>query len=175
MGPKLDISDQVTAGYHGTSLAVAQEIVGTTFKMSAPDSGAYLGVGVYFFDNQPSQAKRWAKTRFGTTPGSKVAVIQSKIKYGRLLNLTDREHHDSVQWFAREYQRKANKTVTLPTIIDIVAETLNAEVVKAMRIPKNPNFLMQTGFSADIEVILAVRDVKNILSREQIWSEMATS
>jgi hypothetical protein len=175
MGPKLNISDQVTAGYHGTSLAAADEIVRTNFKLSAPDSGAYLGEGVYFFDNQPSQAKRWATTRFGTTPGTKVAVIQSKIKYGRLLNLTDREHHDSIQWFAREFQRKANKTVTLPTIIDIVAEKLNAEVVKAMRIPRKPSFLMETGFSADIEVILAVRDVTNILSREQIWSQMTTS
>ena len=172
MGPKLEISDQVTAGYHGTSLASAQEILSTNFKLSPPDSGAYLGEGVYFFDNQPSQAKRWAKTRFGAARGSKYAVIQSKIKYGRLLNLTDRESHDTVRWFAQEYQRKASKTVTLPTIIDIVAEKLNVEVVKAMRVPKKPDFLMQTGFSADIEVILAVRELKNILSRDQIWSEM---
>ncbi len=174
MTHKLDISDQVTTGYHGTSLAAAEEIVRTNFKVSAPDSSAYLGVGVYFFDNQPSQAKRWAKTRFGSKPGETVAVLRSKIKYGRLLNLTDREHHDSILWFATEYQRKTGKTVTRSTVIDIAAEQLNAEVVKAIRVPRNPGFLMHTGFSADVEVILAVREVKNILSREQIWSQMKT-
>ncbi len=172
MAPKLDISDQVTAGYHGTSLGAAEEIVRTKFKMSAPDSRAFLGEGVYFFDNQPSQAKHWAVTRCGRMAGSRVAVIESKIRYGRLLNLADRQQQDSIQWFAREYQRKADKTVTLPTIIDIVAEKLSADVVKAMRIPRNPSFLMQTGFSADIEVILAVRNLTNILSRDIIWSQI---
>jgi hypothetical protein len=50
MEPRLDISDQITAGYHGTSLQVAEEIRRTHFKLSAPDSGAYLGEGVYFFN-----------------------------------------------------------------------------------------------------------------------------
>jgi hypothetical protein len=172
MSPKLEISDQVTTGYHGTSLSEAEEIVRTNFKPSAPGSGAYLGGGVYFFDNQPSQAKRWARKYSGTKPGDKVAVIESKIKYGRLLNLTDREQYDSIHWFASEYRLKANRAVNLPTIIDIVAEKINAEVVKAIRVPDRPKFLMETGFSADIEVILAVRDIRNILSRENIWSEM---
>lgn len=171
MPPKIETSDQVTKGYHGTTLAVAQDVMQTYFKMSPPDAGAFLGEGAYFFDNQLSQAKRWATTR--NTPGTKTAVIESGVKYGRLLNLTDKEQRDDLEWFAREYQRKTNETVTLPTIIDIVADRLGAEVVKAMRIPHNPSFLWQSRFSADVEVILAVREVKNILSKEIIWSQIA--
>jgi len=174
MEHKLEISDQITAGYHGTTLSEAQEIKRTKFKLTSPNSGAFLGEGVYFFDNQPSQAKRWAITR-KATPGGTIAVIQSKVRYGRLLNLTDRGHRDILDWFASEYRQKANVTVTLPTVIDIVAEKLNVEAVKAIRIPQNATFLMGTGFSADIEVILAVRNVTNILSTDIIWSQMVRS
>jgi hypothetical protein len=171
MEPKTETSDQITAGYHGTSRDVADEILRTHFKLSAPDSGAYLGEGVYFFENQPSQARHWAITRFGLLQGSKVAVIQSKIRYGKLLNLTDKENYDSVKWFAQNYERKARTKVSLPAVIDIVAEQLHADVVKAIRIPRSTR-TSETGFSADIEVILAVREIKNILSKEIIWSQM---
>jgi len=171
MPPKIDTSDQVTKGYHGTTLEVAQEVLQTYFKMTPPDVGAFLGEGAYFFDNQPSQAKRWAATR--NPAGTQIAVIESDVKYGRLLNLTDQKQRDDLEWFAKEYQRKTNEKVTLPTIIDIVADRLGAEVVKAMRIPQNPSFLWQSRFSADVEVILAVREVKNILSKQIIWSQIA--
>jgi hypothetical protein len=174
MEPKLEISDQITAAYHGTSLPEAQEIKRTNFKLTPPNAGAFLGEGVYFFDNQPSQAKKWAVTR-KATPGGAVAVIQSKVRYGRLLNLTDREHREILDWFAREFQRKANMKATLPAIIDIAADKLQAEVVKAIRIPQNATFLLGTGFCTDIEVILAVRNVTNILSTEIIWSQMVRS
>lgn len=174
MDAKLEISEQVTAGYHGTTLSEAEEIRRTKFKLSPPNSGAFLGEGVYFFDNQPSQAKKWAATR-KATPGGTIAVIQSKVRYGRLFNLTDREHREILDWFTREYQRKANVKLTLPTVIDIAAEKLNAEAVKAIRIPQNATYLMGTGFSADTEVILAVRNVTNILSTDIIWSQMVRS
>jgi hypothetical protein len=60
----------------------------------------------------------------------------------------------------------------LAAIIDIAAEKLNVEVVKAVRIPGNAGFLMGTSFSPDVEVILAVRNLTNILSKAIIWSQL---
>jgi len=172
MQNRLQTSDLETLGYHGTSQAVAKEIEQTSFKLSAPDSGAFLGEGVYFFDNQPSQAKRWARTRREFI-GKPIAVIESRIRYGRLLNLTENEHKDLLNWFAGEFRRRSGtENASLAAIIDIAAEKLNVEVVKAVRIPGNAGFLMGTSFSADIEVILAVRNLTNILSKAIIWSQL---
>lgn len=166
----LEILDQQTKGYHGTSLPIAQEIIRTNFKFSAPDSGAYLGEGVYFFDNQPSQAKRWAKIMRNTRDGS--AVIKSDIRYGKLLNLTDRGQCEELKRFRAKYEEKTKKQVTLPTIIDIAAERLQVECVKAIRIPQAPEMLTKQGFSPDVELILAVRNLTNILSKAIEWSEI---
>jgi hypothetical protein len=78
-------------------------------------------------------------------------------------------------WFKREYERKTARTVSLATAIDIAAEKLNVEVVKANRVPANrvprqSSGLMDLGFSADVEMILAVRNLSNILSRDLVWS-----
>jgi hypothetical protein len=162
---------QTTMGYHGTGLEEAKEITRDKFKLTPPDQGAFLGEGVYFFDNQPSQAKRWAQLHHKRKA---VAVIESTILYGRLLNLTDAEQLKIVHWFAEEFRRKAHVNATLPTIIDIVAEELNVDVVKATRIPRNPSLLMATTFSADVEIILAVRNTTNILTKEITWSAMAS-
>jgi hypothetical protein len=172
MQNRLQTSDLETLGYHGTSQAVAKEIEQTSFKMSAPDSGAFLGEGVYFFDNQPSQAKRWARTRREFV-GKPIAVIESRIRYGRLLNLTENEHKNLLNWFAGEFRRRSGtQNASLAVIIDIAAEKLSVEVVKAVRIPGNAGFLMGTSFSPDIEVILAVRNLTNILSKAIIWSQL---
>jgi hypothetical protein len=167
----LETSDVECKGYHGTSSDVAEEIKRTYFKLSAPDSGAYLGEGVYFFDGQLSQAKRWAITRYSKV-GKGIAVIESRIRHGRILNLTDREHRDLVLWFEAEFNRKSLKKATLPTIIDIVAEKLQIDVIKAVRIPSNASLIMETSFSSDVEVILAVRNLTNILSKAIVWSQL---
>ncbi len=172
MQPRIEVSDQITKGYHGTKLDAARGIIANGFARSAPDSGAFLGEGVYFFDGQVSQAKRWA-TEHKAKTGDAIAVIGSNIKFGRMLNLADKEQSDCLNWFACEYRLRTKMKVTLATIIDIAAEKLNAQVVKAVRIPKNPSQLMETTFSADVEIILAVRELSNILSKEIVWEGLA--
>lgn len=144
----------------------------TNFKPAGKNSGAYLGEGVYFFDNQLSHAKTWAKNQAGKRQrGTVIAVIESEIKYGNLMNLTDPEALETVKTFKNAYERKTNIPVTLATIVDIVADKTNAEVVKACRYPGNTQ-LMPQGFTADVEIILAVRAIGNILSKRLVWSGM---
>ena len=87
------------------------------------------------------------------------------------MNLTDSDAFETVKRFKIDFERKVNQAVTLATIIDIVAEKTGAEVVKACRFPGNTQ-LMYQGFSADMEIILAVRAIGNILSKRLVWSEM---
>lgn len=170
--PKTNQLPNTTQGFHGTKQDDADEIIRTNFKPSARNSGAYLGEGVYFFDNQPAHAREWAVKRVGNgMRGTKVAVVESEIKYGNLLNLTDYDEFETVKWFKDAYEKKANAPTTLATIIDIVADKTKAEVVKACRIPQNPE-LMTPGFSSDVELILAVRTLRNILSKKVVWSGM---
>jgi Poly(ADP-ribose) polymerase catalytic domain len=170
--PKTNQLPNTTIGYHGTRQVDAEEIMRTNFKPSVIGSGAYLGEGVYFFDNQLSHAKRWAKNEAGQRQrGTVVAVIESEIKYGNLMNLTDPEALEMVKTFKNAYERKANTRVTLATIIDIAADLTKTEVVKACRYPGNTELMWQ-GFTADVELILAVRAIGNILSKRLVWSEM---
>jgi len=159
-----------TKGFHGTTHESADEILRTNFRLPARNSTAYLGDGVYFFDNQLSHACNWAVKHAGDRKrGTKVAVIESDISYGNLLNLANPEQFKQMKWFKAEYERKAKTPTTLATIIDIIAEKVNIDVVRATRILHNPETL-GPGFSADIELILAVRSLKNILSKNLIWS-----
>lgn len=172
MAYKIQNSEHLTVGHHGTSHDSACIILQENFKLPPPDTESYLGLGVYFFENQLGNAKRWAFRYHGQSRGSTVAVIQSKIKCGRMLDLTERDVYETVTWFAREFERKARQRATLATVIDIAAAQLGAEVVRAVRVRSNAVYLLGTGFSTDIEIILAVRELKNILSTEMIWSEM---
>ena len=170
--PKTNQLPNTTFGFHGTKQSDADEILRTNFKPAGKNSGNYLGEGIYFFDNQLSHAKSWAKNQAGQRQrGTAVAVIESEIKYGNLMNLTDPEALETVKTFKSAYERKANTPVTLATIIDIVADKTRAEVVKACRYPGNTT-LMSQGFTADVEIILAVRAIGNILSKRLVWSEM---
>lgn len=170
--PKIEFSDRSTKGFHGTTQGEAEEIVRTSFKPSARNSGAYLGEGVYFFDNQMGHAREWAINHCGNRArGTKIAVIESEVKYGKLLNLTDHDQFKDVRWFKAEFEKKAQRPSTLATIIDIVAQKTRVDVVKACRIPQNA-VVMNPGFSSDVEIILAVRSTGNILSKELIWSGM---
>jgi len=162
----------MTRGYHGTKRDAADEIVKTQFKPCAPNSGSYLGEGVYFFDNQPSHAEDWAENQVGNrVRGTPVAVIESEIRYGNLLNLTDHKHFFEVRRFKDEFEKKTKTKTTLATIIDIVAAQTKAEVVKATRIRAN-GVLMENSFSSDVELILAVRELRNILSKRVVLSWM---
>ncbi len=161
-----------TRGFHGTTQEDADEIIRTNFKPSPRNTGAYLGEGVYFYENQRHYARSWARNhRANRVKGTQIAVIESEIRYGMLLNLAEPQHFETVMWFKSEFERKARTKATLAAVIDIIADQTRAEVVKGWRILRNPT-LMDLGFSADIEVILAVREIKNILSKSIVLSEM---
>ncbi len=75
-------------GYHGTSLAAAQTIIERGFSLSVNDYD-WLGTGVYFFQDAPLRAYKWASERYPEAP----AVIRTKLVLENCLDLVD------VTWF----------------------------------------------------------------------------
>lgn len=73
--------------FHGTSRKVAEKILsGESELKSSSHSWEWLGDGVYFWENAPERALRWAIEREKEEP----TVIGAIIQVGRCLNLMDK-------------------------------------------------------------------------------------
>ena len=73
--------------FHGTSRKVAEKILsGQSELKSSSHSWEWLGDGVYFWENAPERALRWAIEREKEEP----TVIGAIIQVGRCLNLMDK-------------------------------------------------------------------------------------
>jgi hypothetical protein len=76
-------------GYHGTSTAVAQTVLGDGFK-SSRNVYDWLGDGVYFFQDAPNRARECAAQRYGVDG----VVIRSVIRLDDCLDLLDIQWND---------------------------------------------------------------------------------
>lgn len=76
------------ACYHGTSKQAANVIIQQGFNLSANDYD-WLGTGVYFFQDAPVRAMRWATQQHPENP----AVIRSLIRLENCIDLLD------INWF----------------------------------------------------------------------------
>lgn len=73
--------------FHGTSRKVAEKILsGESELKSSSHSWEWLGDGVYFWENAPERALRWAIEREKEDP----TVIGAIIQVGRCLNMMDK-------------------------------------------------------------------------------------
>lgn len=168
-------NDVVSRAYHGTSHQSAVEIIQSGFRFSSCYE-PYLGHGVYFFNGQLEKAKDWARLRKRQTGHQfPVAVIRSDVRYGRYIDLADRGHREALSKFVQAFERKTTSAIGFAAAIDIVAEKLQVEIVTGVRVTRRAAAIAaenppDNGFSADVEIIICVRKMENILSKEQIWS-----
>ena len=162
--------DTVCRGFHGTDGNAANDIVANGYRPGASES-SYLGVGVYFFDDQLPKAKDWArKRRSFPDQGFRVSVLLSLVQLGRCLNLMDSEQCETVKWLTTELWRRTGLRVSFAAGVDIAAEKTRANVVRAARIPKGWRPLEETQFTSDVEMIICVKNMGQIKSSEIIWS-----
>jgi hypothetical protein len=71
-------------GYHGTSRAVAEQILQHGYQPSRNDYD-WLGDGIYFWQDAPRRAWEWAERLLGID----AAVLVSKIELGNCLDFVD--------------------------------------------------------------------------------------
>ena len=83
-------------GYHGTSLAIAEEIIhgkGLNHLWPSQKDYDWLGSGIYFWENSRRRAEEWANERHPKSP----AVIGAVIQLGTCFDLLDQEFLDLAQ------------------------------------------------------------------------------
>jgi hypothetical protein len=100
------VSHSLVIGYHGCDFRVAQRIISLQEQLK-PSQNAWdwLGHGIYFWEDSPARAKRWAVAE-SQRQGSKIkhpAVVGAIIDLGNCLNLTDAEALAHVKTAHEEY------------------------------------------------------------------------
>lgn len=100
------VSRSLVLGYHGCDLSTVRKVaVGDDQLLPSQNEYDWLGGGLYFWEDSPARAMRWAREKALRNP-SKVqipAIIGAIIDLGNCLNLIDTEHLDLVRAAHRAY------------------------------------------------------------------------
>jgi len=94
------VSRSLVLGYHGCDLSVARRVaVGDDQLLPSRNAYDWLGGGLYFWEDSPARALRWAREEAGRNSGKvqTPAVLGAIIDLGNCLNLIDTEHLDHVK------------------------------------------------------------------------------
>jgi hypothetical protein len=86
-------TDRLVVGYHGTSARHAEVIVREGVFQRSENDYDWLGHGIYFWEEAPCRAWRWARQKFGPT----AAAVQATVRLGRCLDLTDIRYTEAVR------------------------------------------------------------------------------
>lgn len=82
-------------GYHGTTRDTAEKLASGEFSFKdSTNEGDWLGRGVYFFQDAPGRAARWARL---ITPGHPIGVVQAEIELTDCLDLLDHWWFDALR------------------------------------------------------------------------------
>lgn len=133
-------------GYHGTSKENAEKILSTRiYKESGYDE--WLGRGVYFFEDDPIQARKFVKAYRNLSDGD-IEVLETKLRITEnddIINLlTDEDRH-----FIEQYEKKIHEQIEMKLpyknwshkegyVLDFLFEKMPFILVKApYKIPKS--------------------------------------
>lgn len=89
----MTVSRNLVLGYHGCDQSVAEGLVDGSKR---PDPGSkqhhWLGPGIYFWEESPSRALRWAEDSKKAGRIKQPAVVGAVINMGNCLNLIEAAH-----------------------------------------------------------------------------------
>lgn len=147
---KLDplYSDKEITVYHGTSLAYANEAVENQSIKPSLNGWDWLGHGVYFWEEHPMRALIYSEDKYG----QESAVLHTRIKLGRCLDLTDPTWFPAIIATYEKIERAyGNQGKPLPindedrhpldcAVINLVCEAFNIDTVRSAFAYGNPLF-----------------------------------
>jgi hypothetical protein len=81
--PFLPDHRRVVVGFHGTDVDAAATIVAQQRFVTSSHAWEWLGVGVYFWEENDRRAWEWAEER----SGARAAVVRAELDLGRCLDL----------------------------------------------------------------------------------------
>lgn len=86
-------SDRLVTGYHGSSIQYAEIMVRERALRPSENDYDWLGHGIYFWEDAPCKAWRWAAGKYGPDG----AVVQATVRLGRCLDLTDIRYTEAIR------------------------------------------------------------------------------
>lgn len=86
-------SDRLVVGYHGTSAKQAEVIVREGAFLPSKNDYDWLGHGIYFWEEAPCRAWRWANQKYGRD----AAVVEATVRLGHCLDLTDIRYTEAIR------------------------------------------------------------------------------
>lgn len=165
-------------GYHGTSLALASEIVRSGSFRRSPYPWNWLGRGTYFWQEDPVRAYDWAWRRFGRRGA---AVVEVNIHLGRCLDLGQQGSLKLVKRAYLELKRAAAKGGgSLPSnrgdnhsldsaVIEIVCERWGDFDTVRSAFAQGAELYPGSSFRSRSHVQIAVRNPRMITGRPELW------
>lgn len=164
--PEIAYNKTIISGFHGTSKEVALKIYSEqAFQITPPNKDSYLGVGVYFYENQLWHAENWARKR---KKFDLIGIIKSLIEPNNCLDLDIMEHKKALEEYHKKLKATLNSTnkITDAQTINLFCKTpnINIDVVKFTYISMADNRPIYSGskISNYIEKIVCVKNLKCI-------------
>ena len=118
-------------GFHGTSKIIAEKVLKDNFNLDYCNSAAWLGRGIYFYDNAPFVEEGSEFAHCHAVYGAKAkepTVLMSDLDFILLLDL-DEEHNARLFWVLHGLMLKEDNDVDDL----VVAFLIGTEVAKEMK------------------------------------------
>jgi hypothetical protein len=110
------VSQSLILGYHGCDLSTAERVaLGKEELRKSTNAYDWLGSGMYFWEDSPDRAYRWAKEN-QSGKIKKPAVLGAIIDLGHCLNLIDTEHLALVRAAHDAYMVLCKKSGLTPAV-----------------------------------------------------------
>lgn len=172
--PKITPSADVTSeAYHGTSDAVAIEIIRNGFGLPELSPENRYGKAVYFWFGSREQAKWWARKAH---PREAIAIIRATVQYGKHLNLVSWDGQKLVAKVAVYLSKVTpNSEITEAAVLNFMAKKGWIETALVLDMPQTAleNLFSGSYSVAGPRLILCVYRVEKILDRTIILQEAA--
>lgn len=104
---KFQVEPIVVTGYHGTSKTAAQRILTEGFVPSV-NEWDWLGHGIYFWQDAPVRAYRWAEERLAGTTEVAV-VVAARIRLDGFFDLLDQRGMKTLRGLATKFQNHSGR------------------------------------------------------------------
>jgi hypothetical protein len=171
----------VEFAYHGTYQETAEIICikGEGFKITPTtdpiiNSNLWFGEGIYFYDGDDRKAKDWPKR---AQPGNRVAIIQSRIRLGVMLDVQTLDGQDAIKSAYETIKRNdeiPRNQITDATVIDFLAKVLKFDTVRGTGRLSNNRIPSEIYTGSNLvrfkALIICVKNVAMIEQSIIVWS-----
>ncbi|MBI5000371.1 MAG: hypothetical protein HZB92_02435 [Euryarchaeota archaeon] len=169
-------NDQIVKAFHGTTHEKALHIVQTQQITPSTNPYDWLGHGIYFWEGSYERARHWAEKKYSKN----AAVVSTKIKLGRCINLFDLSWNEVIKRAHKELRQRCESNGVIMAInkngrreLDcsiinyITAHFYNVDTVRAAYI-EGESVLPTSLFVGLAHIQLVVRNIDMITESYQI-------